>query len=163
MTTNWKPEHWDTLINGEQCPLCELIQRAKPEDADGIRVADLRFSRLSIAKNQYVPGYCVLLCHTHVIEPYELTSDQRMLFFDDLALAGKALQAAFHADKMNYNILGNAVPHLHVHIIPRYFTDSAPQRPIDPTPQGHEVYLSAEASTERITLIQTHLHILLGS
>lgn len=163
MTTNWKPEHWDTLINGEQCPLCDLIQTAKPEDAHCIRVADLRFSRLSITKNQYVPGYCVLLCHTHVVEPYELTSDQRMLFFDDLALAGKALQAAFHADKMNYNILGNAVPHLHVHNIPRYFTDSAPQRPIDPTPHGHEVYLSAEASTERITLIQTHLHILLGS
>jgi diadenosine tetraphosphate (Ap4A) HIT family hydrolase len=58
---------------------------------------------------------------------------------------------------MHYNILGNAIPHLHVHIIPRYFTDSAPQRPIDPTPQGHEVYLSAEASTERITLIQTYL------
>jgi diadenosine tetraphosphate (Ap4A) HIT family hydrolase len=58
---------------------------------------------------------------------------------------------------MNYNILGNGVPHLHVHIIPRYFTDSAPHRPIDPTPQGHEVYLSAAAYTERITLIQAHI------
>lgn len=59
---------------------------------------------------------------------------------------------------MNYNILGNVIPHLHTHILPRYFTDSAPNRPIDPGLKGHEVYLSAEEYTERITLIRSHLH-----
>jgi diadenosine tetraphosphate (Ap4A) HIT family hydrolase len=157
MTANWKPSNWDALISGERCPLCDLIQTGQQEDEHGISVADLRISRLSLAKNQCVPGYCVLLCRKHVIEPYELTTDERMQFFDDLAVAGKALQVAFQADKMNYNILGNRVPHLHVHIIPRYFTDSAPHRPIDPTPQGQEVYLSAAAYAERIILIQTHL------
>jgi diadenosine tetraphosphate (Ap4A) HIT family hydrolase len=159
MAQNWKPENWDTLMSSERCPLCDLIQTATPEDEHGIAVADLRFSRLSLAKNQYVPGYCVLMCHRHVIEPYELTIDERMLFFDDLAVAGKALQVAFQADKMNYNILGNGVPHLHVHIIPRYFTDSAPHRPIDPTPQGQEIYLATAGYAERIALIQAHIGI----
>ncbi len=70
---------------------------------------------------------------------------------------GKSLQAIFQADKMNYNILGNVIPHLHVHIVPRYFTDSAPHRPIDPTPKGQEVYLAATAYAERIARIRRQI------
>jgi diadenosine tetraphosphate (Ap4A) HIT family hydrolase len=58
---------------------------------------------------------------------------------------------------MNYNILGNVIPHMHVHIVPRYFTDSAPNRPIDPALKGHEVYLSAADYAERIKLIRKHI------
>jgi len=157
MGANWKSNDWDRLVRGEHCPVCDVIQTAKREDAHGIAVADLRMSRLFLAKNQYVPGYCVLMCQRHVIEPYELTTDERIQFFDDLAMAGRVLHTVFQADKMNYNILGNVIPHLHVHIVPRYFTDNAPHRPIDPTPSGQEVYLSAEAYAERIALIRTHL------
>ena len=39
-------------------------------------------------------------------------------------------------------VRGDQCPaHLHTHLIPRYFTDDAPNRPIDPTPAGREVYL----------------------
>ena len=72
---------------------------------------------------------------------------------------GKALEKAFGADKLNYNILGNLVPHLHTHILPRYFTDDAPNRPIDPGIKGREVYLSLEGYQERIMLIRSHLEI----
>ncbi len=157
MAQSWKPNDWETLITGARCPVCDLIATAQQQDKHLRPIADMRFSRLFLAKNQYVPGYCVLICHRHVIEPHELTAEERALFFDDVSVAGQVLQAAFTADKMNYNILGNVVPHLHVHIIPRYFTDSAPHRPIDPTPQGYEVYLTAAAYVERITLIQQHL------
>jgi len=157
MAKNWKPKNWDALMSGDDCPVCSLVHTAKQEDEYGLAVADLRFSRLFLAKNQYVPGYCFMICRRHVIEPHELTADERMMFFDDLALVGKGLQEAFNADKMNYNILGNVVPHLHAHIIPRYFTDSAPNRPIDPTPKDQEVYLSAAEYAERITLIQKHV------
>jgi diadenosine tetraphosphate (Ap4A) HIT family hydrolase len=157
VTESWKPKNWDALMSGEGCPVCDLIHTAKQEDEHLIAVGDLRFSRLFLAKNQYVLGYCVMICHRHVIEPYELTADERMMFFDDLALVGKGLQEAFSADKMNYNILGNVVPHLHAHILPRYFTDSAPNRPIDPAIKGQEVYLSAAEYAERIMLIQKHI------
>jgi diadenosine tetraphosphate (Ap4A) HIT family hydrolase len=38
---------------------------------------------------------------------------------------------------MNYNILGNSVPHLHTHIVPRYEDDPKPGWPFpfpDPEP-----------------------------
>jgi diadenosine tetraphosphate (Ap4A) HIT family hydrolase len=157
VTASWKSTNWDALISGGRCPVCELITTANPEDDHGIAIADLPFSRLFLAKNQYVPGYCVLMCRKHVIEPHELTADERAMYFDDLALVGKGLQAAFKADKMNYNILGNVIPHLHVHILPRYFTDSAPNRPIDPGVKGHEVYLSVSEYAERIKLIREYI------
>ncbi|HSR24239.1 MAG TPA: HIT domain-containing protein, partial [Candidatus Eisenbacteria bacterium] len=31
---------------------------------------------------------------------------------------------------LNYQILGNAVPHVHVHVVPRYPDDAAPGRPL---------------------------------
>jgi len=155
MAENWKSANWDELVSGASCPVCEVIQSAAQEDAHGFAVVDLKLSRLFLAKNQYVAGYCTLLCRQHVIEPYELTSADRVAFFDDLSLIGKGLQQAFKADKLNYQILGNMVPHLHVHVVPRYFTDDAPHRPIDPWHQ--QVYLSPTEYAERIALIQTHL------
>jgi diadenosine tetraphosphate (Ap4A) HIT family hydrolase len=138
-------------------PDCDLIHSGRPEDEYGIAIADLTFSRLFLAKNQYVRGYCVLMCHRHVIEPHELAAEERRMYFDDLARVGEGLQRAFQADKMNYNILGNVVPHLHTHILPRYFTDPAPNRPIDPGLKGHEVYLSAEEYAKRIRLIRASI------
>ena len=33
---------------------------------------------------------------------------------------------------MNFQILGNLVPHLHAHLVPRSYGDPAPGRPLDP-------------------------------
>ena len=89
MAESWKAENWDALIRGEDCPVCELIRLDEAEDEHGIAIADLSFSRLFLAKNQYVRGYCVLMCHRHVIEPHELTAEERAKYFDDLALVGR--------------------------------------------------------------------------
>lgn len=153
MSENWKSKSWDSLISGESCPVCDLIRLDQQEDEHLIRICDLTLSRLYLAKNQFVKGYCVLICHRHVIEPYELTVQERTSYFDDVALTANVLQKVFTADKMNYNILGNVVPHLHTHILPRYFTDSAPNRPIDPHLKGHDVFLTASGYEDRIKLI----------
>lgn len=104
----------------------------EPVDAFGYTIADLQLSRLRLVPNQYVKGYCVLICHVHAREPYELRADQQALFFQDMLRAGRALEQVFASTKMNFQILGNAVPHLHAHILPRYYGDDAPSRPIHP-------------------------------
>ncbi len=159
MADTWNTENWDVLVNGDACPVCELVRvdLSEAEDENGIAIADLSFSRLFLQKNQFVQGYCVLMCHRHVIEPYELTAEERARYFDDVARAGQGLQKVFNADKLNYNILGNLVPHLHTHLLPRYFTDAAPNRPIDPGLKGHEVFLSKSGYEERAGLIRAQL------
>ena len=141
------------MISGELCPVCDLIDSNAKEDEHLIQICDLTLSRLYLAKNQFVKGYCVLICHKHVIEPYELSRSERAMFFDDLAQVANVVQKIFAADKMNYNILGNLSPHLHTHILPRYFTDSAPHRPIDPALKGHEIFLNPAEYKERTSQI----------
>ena len=152
MTKNWKSKNWDSWISGESCPLCDQIRWDKNEDEHLVQVCDLTFSRLYLAKNQFVKGYCVLICHRHVIELYELPNRERADYFDDVAMTANVLQRIFHADKMNYNILGNVIPHLHTHILPRYFTDSAPNRPIDP--ESGKLFLTINEYQERIRFIR---------
>ncbi|MFL5929545.1 MAG: HIT domain-containing protein [Gaiellaceae bacterium] len=38
-------------------------------------------------------------------------------------------RAAHDPAKLNLQILGNAVPHLHTHVVPRYLDDPEPERP----------------------------------
>ncbi len=122
---------WDALVRGEGCPLCRDLASAVPANEYRYTVAELAVSQLWLATNQSVPGYCVLVCSSHVREPYELGRDERMAFFEDMVRSGQALETAFRALKMNFEILGNAVPHLHCHLKPRYYGDPAPGRPIE--------------------------------
>ncbi len=148
-------EQWDAMVRGEDCPLCAEVTSTQPDNKFGLTITDLQFSRLQLARNQYVQGYCVLICHKHVREPYELTSVERMMFFEDMCRVGSALERAFDADKMNFEILGNAVPHLHAHIKPRYYGDPAPSRPI--WVDAQRITLSAKEYAARIAAIMKHL------
>jgi diadenosine tetraphosphate (Ap4A) HIT family hydrolase len=44
---------------------------------------------------------------------------------------------------MNYQTLGNVVPHLHTHLLPRFARDPAPGRPL-PFPEGERPRLPEE-------------------
>jgi diadenosine tetraphosphate (Ap4A) HIT family hydrolase len=79
----------------------------------------------------------------------------RTQFFEDLLRAAQALEQVFQPVKMNMTLLGNAIPHLHAHLIPRFYGDPAPGMPIDPGAQ--EVWLTPAAYAERVRLIQAAL------
>ncbi len=148
-------EQWDALVRGEDCPLCAEITSQEPVNQYGYTVADLGMSRLRLAANQFVPGYCVLICKKHVRELYHLTLEERSRYVEDLVRTAQALEAAFHPLKMNFQFLGNAVPHLHYHIILRFYGDAAPGSPLDPN-TGTRL-LSVQAYEERVNLIRAVL------
>jgi diadenosine tetraphosphate (Ap4A) HIT family hydrolase len=50
----------------------------------------------------------------------------------DIQRVSRALQAVTGAIKMNYEIHGNTIPHLHVHFFPRYEGDPFEGKPIEP-------------------------------
>jgi diadenosine tetraphosphate (Ap4A) HIT family hydrolase len=154
MTPQWMPrKDWDALVMGENCPLCSNVNTPGGETNDyNYFIADLNISRLVLDKNQYVKGYCLLVCLKHVREPYELPQDERDQYFDDMMTAGLALEQTFLSEKMNFQILGNAIPHLHCHIEPRYYGDAAPGRPIDPYKET--VILEPEEYRERVASIR---------
>lgn len=102
----------------------------------GYTIAELDMSVLRLATDQFSPGYCVLICKRHVAEPHQLDAMERAAFLADLTRAGQAVLEAMAADKMNYALLGNAVPHTHSHLIPRYHGDPAGGMPLFGDPEN---------------------------
>ena len=90
-------------------------------------------SRTSVAKlnpDQAFEGYTFLTLKWHEEELYKLADKDRKQFLEDMSLVSNALSKAFKPDKMNYELLGNAMPHLHWHLIPRHTSDPMWGRPI---------------------------------
>ncbi len=56
-------------------------------------------------------------------EPTELSPDEAAAYWRDVLLVGAALQHHYGPAKMNYLTLGNTMPHLHTHIVPRPWDD----------------------------------------
>ena len=52
------------------------------------------------------------------------------VFLEEMAVLAAAIEACFLPLKLNYELLGNQVPHLHWHIFPRSITDPDRRRPV---------------------------------
>ena len=79
-------------------------------------------------------GYTVVIWRgRHVAEPTELDEGEWQEFWREVLLVARALEAHYRPAKMNYQLLGNGVPHLHVHLVLRHWDDPAPNAPLPPT------------------------------
>jgi len=56
----------------------------------------------------------------------------------------KALHEVTGAIKLNYEIHGNTIPHLHMHLFPRYVGDAFEGQPINPRLVSALVYAPGE-------------------
>src|SRR5262249_14919622 len=65
-----------------------------------------------------------------VREVYDLDTVERALHLHEMAEVAQAAHRAFQPVKMNLEALGNGVPHLHWHIVPRAADDVRPRGPI---------------------------------
>jgi diadenosine tetraphosphate (Ap4A) HIT family hydrolase len=79
---------------------------------------------------QYYHGYCIVVARTHARELYELENDERRAYVDEMCLLARAIAGCFRPVKMNYELLGNQVPHLHWHLFPRYRDDPQALHPV---------------------------------
>jgi len=110
------------------CPFCARL--AAPE---GWPAADVvwRFppSVAVLGPWQSFPGYFVLVSRDHAAELSQL-GPTRAAFLDEMARLAAAIEACFRPHKLNYELLGNQVPHLHWHLFPRYLADPDRGRPV---------------------------------
>src|SRR5215831_5623079 len=121
---------WAKLRRGEGCPLCEVIAASFDEDPYGVTLVRTQSTLIRLGRNQRARGYSTVIALRHVIEPFELTVPERGTFFEDVALTGQAIQQVCNPIKLNYELLGNGVPHLHCHVLPRYAGDGSPAQPL---------------------------------
>src|SRR5262249_3740587 len=97
---------------GHQCVLCDLIG-ARANDW-GIRVFTGQEVEAYLARSGSVPGYTVAIWNgRHVSEPTQLRDAEAIGFWVETLRVGRAVEQDFEHAKMNYQTLGNSVPHLH--------------------------------------------------
>jgi diadenosine tetraphosphate (Ap4A) HIT family hydrolase len=119
----------------DSCPLClgseeEVLWR------DGrCRVIDVRHADY--------PGYLRVIWNEHVAEMTDLDADDCAHLWRVLLGTERVLRRLMSPDKVNLASLGNMVPHLHWHVIPRYRDDAhfpdaiwAPPRRRGPSPHA---------------------------
>ena len=76
------------------------------------------------------PGFCRVIWKAHVKEMSDLTAADRQHLFDWLLRTEVAVRQVMKPDKINLASLGNMVPHLHWHVIPRFQNDAHFPSPI---------------------------------
>ena len=135
MRSKWSnPEEWERLCSGESCPIC---LQGKPL---GI-IVELDASFLTAGEEgSPMKGYCCLVLKRHAVELHELSSEDAAAFMRDVQRASKAVHEATGAVKLNYEIHGNTLPHLHMHLIPRHIGDAFEGQPINPRLVKSPVY-----------------------
>jgi len=123
------PIDWDERKAGANCPMCATLGR--DDDDNAPLVATLRSTEVRLERRSTLPGYCVVIWRRgHVAEPTELGAEGASEYWTDLLAVCSAIEAEFRPVKMNLLTLGNWVPHLHTHVVPRYPDDPAPGGPI---------------------------------
>ncbi|MGE5579290.1 MAG: GNAT family N-acetyltransferase [Bacillota bacterium] len=113
----------------ENCPVC----RAEESDDPPIEIKEMEHSWLECSKEAQgcLFGKCEVLSKVHSEHFYDMPSDAMAAFMGDVQRAAQALHKVTGAVKINYEIHGNSMPHLHVHLFPRYLDDDFPSGPID--------------------------------
>lgn len=106
-----------------ECPFCKYIDLEYRKEHPRF-ITRLQVSTAILETNQICRGYTILAYNkAHATELFQLTNGERTLYMEDLNAVAKAIYEAYHPHKMNYELLGNVVPHLHWHIIPRRESD----------------------------------------
>jgi diadenosine tetraphosphate (Ap4A) HIT family hydrolase len=112
-----------------ECPFCHKLQHLQ-ELPDDELVWQFPHSVVLLGSWQFYRGYCIVVNRRHVSELSELPPAQRHGFFDEMCLTAQAIEVCFRPRKLNYELLGNQVPHLHWHLFPRQADDPEVLRPV---------------------------------
>lgn len=133
------------------CPMCSRWD----VDAD-LRIVELPHSYVILNRDQYFPGYTLLFTKNHATELFHLHRDVRAALMDEVSLVAEALYSTYTPAKINYELLGNMVPHIHWHIVPRFSSEQLWPRPIWAEPH-EELLLPPDEYRQRIETIRSYL------
>lgn len=107
---------------------CELCQTPGGE----VLLADPagRWRVVLVAGEPAYPGFCRVISTAHVREVSDLPPAERRGLLEAVLACEEAVREVVAPDKVNLASLGNVVPHVHWHVIPRWHDDPCFPAPI---------------------------------
>ena len=97
------------------------------DDPDFIIENELAYARYD--KNYPVsPGHCLIITHRHVAEYFHATSEEKAAIWALVDEMKPIIDKEYNPDGYNVGVnigaaAGQSVPHIHIHMIPRYKGD----------------------------------------
>ncbi len=122
-----------------------------------IEIKSLQASTVYLNRDQAHKGRCIVAFHEHVTELFHLSKQDLHSFMEDISTVGKAIDAAFQPDKINYAIYGDLVSHLHFHLVPKYKEGKNWGEAFDNSPSTSPSPLSEKEYQEIIKTIEMNL------
>lgn len=119
-----------------------------------IKVTETPYANIYLNRDQKHLGRCVVAFKDHKTEYFQLTEEERNGFFKAVAQTAAAIDAVYHPAKINYATFGDFVPHVHVHVVPKYqdglqwgapFDDSVPKRLLTDAEYADMIHTLADA------------------
>jgi diadenosine tetraphosphate (Ap4A) HIT family hydrolase len=101
---------------------CVLCSDLKPDEGQLIWRGD--DCRIISVNDPDLPGFCRVIWNHHVPEMTDLSYGEREHLMSLVFVVEEAIHQVMKPAKVNLAALGNMVPHIHWHVIPR-FTDDA--------------------------------------
>ena len=138
-------------MTAAECVMCARVATEGP-----LFIADLGTSRVYFNEDQFFPGWVFVVLKRHAVELYDLEARERATLIEEVSRVAQALARVYRPVKMNYELLGNQVPHIHWHLVPRLADDPEPRWPVwrvphDPAP------LAVDEVARRIAQIRAAL------
>lgn len=137
-----------------------MCEQGRPEETEyGARILAGVVSDAYLQRADIQRGYVVVVWRgRHVAEPTELSDEEAAAYWLEVVRVGRAIERHLAPVKLNYDLLGNSVPHLHTHVVPRYADDPRPGWPF-PFPEGkrppiHEDLFRADVESLRDLLTE---------
>ena len=113
----------------DTCLICKRIEMIKNNENQYF-VKELETGYVVLGDHQRFKGYTLFLCKEHVTELHHLDHNFKMKYLEEMSLVAEAVQKAFNAEKMNYELLGNGDTHVHWHLFPRNTGDTPQKGPV---------------------------------
>lgn len=85
-----------------------------------IEICELPYSKVYLNRDQKHRGRCIVALKDHKTEYFQMTPEENAGYFAEVSKVARAIFDLYHPDKINYATYGDGVPHVHVHIVPKY-------------------------------------------
>ena len=85
-----------------------------------IEICHLKVSTLFLFREQTYRGRCIVAYKDHATELYELKGEALLAFMEDVNTVARAMKDIFAPAKINYGAYSDKLPHLHIHLVPKY-------------------------------------------
>jgi diadenosine tetraphosphate (Ap4A) HIT family hydrolase len=117
------------IMADSDCPFCQKLARLHELSPEEV-VWQFPHSVALLGLWQYYQGYCILVARRHATELSQLRAGVCGEYLEEMCRLAHAIEDAFRPRKLNYELLGNQVPHLHWHLFPRSASDPEALHPV---------------------------------